>query len=182
MIFYLLFAAFAVGGLMGGGAVNWFKDAQIARHEQAQVAAQAKIDAQAAKIQAETENKLIDMGAAFDAGEANAKTITKTVYLKGQEIVRDAPAFSNPQCVLPDTGLQLHNSEAARVRAAAAEALGITLPTAGRPEDGAVRGSVRIQTGASGAVPGVPQELRGVSSGSGTSGQGVQRPPKPSPK
>jgi hypothetical protein len=179
MIVYVLLAAFVVGGLAGGGAVKWWEDQAENRRLVAQQKAQEKIDQLTEKVKQETENKLIDMKAAFDAGEANAKIVTKTVYIKGQDIVRDSPALSSPQCVLPDAGLQLHNSETARVRLAAAEALGITLPVAGGSGDGTVRGSVHIQAGTPKPVPGVRQELQPVQSTDGGAGSSVQRPTNP---
>jgi hypothetical protein len=182
MIIYLLLGALLIGGIAGGGAVKWWDDQAENRRIVAQQKAQEKIDQLGKQVQQEAANKLIDMQAAFDAGEANAKIVTKTVYIKGQDIVRESPALSSPQCVLPDAGLQLYNSETARVRLAAAEALGITLPTPGGPDNGAVRGSVRIQPGVAKPVPGVHQELRPVQSPNGGAGQGVSRPPKPNPK
>jgi hypothetical protein len=184
VIFYVLIAAFLGGLAVGGGGMYQWKAGQEARHEQEQRAAQDKIDALAAKAKQDAENKLVDMDAAFQAGEAQQKVITKTVYVKGQSYVAAAPqVFANPQCVLPDSSLQLINSEAASLRtAAAANVFGFGVPDTGGPA-GRPNGNVVLSPPAKPAtVEGVRPQVQ-PSGGTGqVPGSGVQRPPKPTPK
>ena len=109
MIFYVLIAAFVGGGLLGAGGMNWWNEAAIARAERAQAEAQAKVDQAAQEARQTAENTISDMESAYKAGEANAKIVTKTIYVKGQSYVASTPVFSNPQCVVPDDGVSILN-------------------------------------------------------------------------
>jgi len=174
--------AFLVGMLLGGSWMKEWKDGQLARHEQAQAAAQAKIDDAARAATQEAENKIIDMEAAYLAGEANAKTITRTIYVKGQQNVAAYPVFRNADCVLPPVLLSDLNRARAGVRAPADTGE----PAASVPAAGAVEGrpagnAVPASPGGHGAVGGVPAPAT-VPSGAGqVPGSSVRPVPKPKP-
>ena len=184
MIFYVLIAAFLAGLGSGGYGVYQWKEGQIAREAQKQQKAQDHIDELTRKAEQEAANKLIDMDAAFTAGEAQQKIITKTVYVKGQSYVAAAPqVFANPQCVLPDGSLQLVNSETALLRAtAAANVFGFGVPDTGRPA-GRGNGDVVLSPPAKPAtVEGVRPQVQSPGGAREVPGSGVQRRPKPTPK
>ena len=184
MIFYVLIAAFLAGLGSGGYGVYQWKEGQIARQAQKQEKAQAHIDELTRKAEQEAANKLIDMDAAFAAGEAQQKIITKTVYVKGQSYVAAAPqVFANPQCVLPDGSLQLVNSETALLRAtAAANVFGFSLPDTGG-STGRGNGNVVLSPPAKPpVVEGVRPQVQSPGGTGQIPGSGVQRPPKPTPK
>ena len=178
---YLLAGAFLVGILSGAGGMNWWAETKQARLERAQAAAQAQIDALAAKAQTEAANKITDMTAAYEAGEANAKTVTRTIYVKGQQVVAATPAFANPACVVGADGLQLLNGARAGVQLAANTAaidgsVPATGAAAGRQDGDVVSGAV---TGR-GGVPNVQPAAGSVGSGgqvSGASARGVPKNP-----
>jgi len=174
---YLILGAFLAGLLSGGMGMKEWSDGRQAKHEQAQRQAQDKIDAQAAQIEAAAEVKVIDMEAAFLAGESNAKTITRTIYVKGQQNVATFEVFRNPACVLPPVVLSELNRARTGLLPAPDPAIPVpavpaAAPGSGRPDVNAVpanasgRGNVGgvptppANTGGSGAVPG--QSVRPV--------------------
>ena len=110
--------AFVVGLTMGGAGVKSYYDGVIAREKVAQEEAQAKLQAQIDRAKADAANKLIDMAAAYDAGESKAKVIYRTIEAKGLTYVAQTPAFANPACVIGDDGLLLLNSSRANLRTA----------------------------------------------------------------
>lgn len=181
MIVYLLAAAFAVGALVGGGGVNWWKDASIARHEKQQAEAQAVIDEQGRKIAADAANKQIDMTAAYEAGEANAKTVTRTVYVKGQQLVASTPAFSNPACDIGADPLRLLNAQ--RQGAGVSVAANTGGADAAMPGAGAATGrqngdSLSGPAVGRGNVPNVQPAAGGAGSGGQVSGASPRRVPE----
>lgn len=101
---------FVAGLTFGGVGVRTYYEGEIARKEVAQKQAQDELQQRVDKAEAEAATKLIDMQAAYDAGEANAKVVTKVVYERGKDYVAQTPAFANPDCVVPDNGLSILNS------------------------------------------------------------------------
>ncbi len=175
---YVILAVFVAGLSLGGGGVWQYKAGAEARHEKELAAAQAKVDAQAQKIATDAANKVTDMTAAYDAGEANAKTITKTVYVKGQAYVANTPAFANPACVIGADGLQLVNSARSGVQLAAntgAADGGVpaTGPAAGRQDGNAVPGAANGR----GTVPNVQPQAGSTGGGGAVSGASPRRVP-----
>ena len=114
---YFILAAFVAGLMFGGVGVGEWKDGQAAKREKALLAAQAKVDAAAAEKTQATANALVDMQAAFDAGQAQREIVTKTVYVKGQDYIKTVPAAQNKDCVIPQEGMEMLNR--ARAQAAA---------------------------------------------------------------
>lgn len=184
MIVYLLLGALLVGALGGGFSVNWWHDTRDAKHERDQAKAEAKVLELTQQAEKNAADKVAAMDAAYAAGESHAKTIEKTIYIKGQDYVRDSPqVFANPQCVLPATSLQLVNSETADVRAtAAANIFGFGVPDSGRPA-GRADGNVVLSPPAKPAtVEGVHPQVQPPGGTGQVPGSGVQRPDKPTPK
>lgn len=145
MIFYLLIAAFIGGGLLGGGAINWYHDAQEARLEAAQAKAQKTIDDQAKKITDDAADKLVDMQASWDAGVASVKPKEKIVYQTAQQfIVKNPPP---KECVTAPEGMSLLNA----ARAAAADALGVAVVIT--PPVAAPTAPIRPELGPNSAPP-----------------------------
>jgi hypothetical protein len=183
MILYVLIAAFVAGVAGGGLGVNWWKDAQIARAEEAQRKAEMVVAAAAEEAEQEAANKIIDMQASFAAGELNAKTVTKTVYIKGQQIVANTPAFNNPACVIGADALQLLNGARTGTGvqlAAAATGGNGAVPGAGSPAGRANGNAVPANAAGHGAVGGVPPPARatgGTDPVPGTSPRGVPKNP-----
>ena len=179
---YAIIIAFLAGLTMGGAGMQSWKDGQIAKHEQAQVAAQAKIDNAARAATQEAENKIVDMEAAYLAGEANAKTITRTIYVKGQQNVAAYPVFRNADCVLPPVLLSDLNRARAGLRAPADTGEPApSVPAAGTVEGRPAGNAVPASPGGHGAVGGVPAPAT-VPSGAGqVPGSSVRPVPKPKP-
>ena len=161
MILYLALGAFLAGLTMGGYGVKTYYDGAIAREKIEQAAAQAKLDERVQKAEAVAATHIDDMIAAYDAGEANAKTITKTIYVKGQNYVATTPVFSNPVCVVPDDGMQFLNGARAGVRAAADPGvLAPALPAAGAAAGRTDGNAVPANAAGHGPVGSVPPKPR----------------------
>jgi hypothetical protein len=157
-------------------------DYKVAAHEKAQAEADALIEQQAEELTAKEAEKIIDMQAAFHAGEANAKVVTKTVYVKGQSYVASTPVFQNRDCVIPADGVQLLNSQITDLQTtAAASVLGLAVygsqPTVGRTDGDAVP----PRPTDSAAVPGVRPEVPKPDLPAGAAGPSVRDRPKPNP-
>jgi hypothetical protein len=183
----MLYAAlllFIAGLTFGGAGMNWWRETLHKAEESRRIAAEAKLAEETAKAIKEGENKLIDMAAAFDAGQQQAKVIERKIYVKGQDYVRTVPAYSNPVCRVDAAGVQQLNDQIARMHAAAAAAvLGIGLPAAGpdqerRPDDGRPVPAVSGKPPAAEGVPGTVREPEAAGSGTG---QGVPRDQRPKP-
>jgi len=182
MSLYFILGAFLAGLAMGGAGVNSWKEGQIARHEQAQIVAQAKIDDAAKAAIQEASNKIIDMEAAYIAGESNAKTITRTIYVKGQQNVASYPVFRNADCVLPAVLVSDINRARTSLRTPADPGEPApSVPAAGATEGRAAGNPVPANAGGHGAVGGVPAPPA-VPSGTGqVPGPSVRPVPKPKP-
>ena len=126
--------AFVVGLTMGGAGVKTYYEGKIAADRIAQEEAQAKLQAQIDRAKADAANKLIDMAAAYDAGESKAKVIYRTIEAKGQQYVATVPVFSNPQCVVPpDIVSELNGARAALRSAPDTGKVDASVPAAGAP-------------------------------------------------
>lgn len=124
ILYAILFACIAGGAAFiyhGIGA------SAVAKHEHAVQVETDKIMAVAKAKTEATANALVDMQAAFEAGQAQHEVVTKTVYVKGQDYVRTLPP--NKDCIIPDAGMEMLN------KARAAEAVRIF----GWTDDGAVK-------------------------------------------
>jgi hypothetical protein len=179
---YALIIAFLAGLTMGGAGAWQWKEGQIARHEQAQAAAQMEIDEAARQARVEAANKIIDMEAAYIAGESNAKTIVQKVYVKGQSYVSSQPVFQNPACVVPADGMLAVNRARAGMRAPADPGEPApSVPAAGADQGRAAGNAVPASPSGHGAVGGVPA-TPSVPSGVGqVPGSSVRPVPKPKP-
>jgi len=179
---YGILIAFVVGMALGGSWMKEWKDGQIARHEQAQAVAQKEIDDAAAKARVEAENKIVDMEAAYIAGESNAKTVVQKVYVKGQSYVASQPVFQNPVCVVPADGMLVLNRQRASLRTPTDTGE----PAPSVPAPGTVEGRqtgnvVPANVSGHGAVGGVSSPPA-VPSGAGqVPGSSVRPVPKPKP-
>jgi hypothetical protein len=133
----IAFAAYTGFVWMKGGesAVAGYKEKIEAAD--AQIAAQAKAATDAAA------NTIIDMTAAFDAGEANAKTVEKKVFVRVASDLTKYPVFQNPACVLPPQSFALLTAAMRGVRG------GIVLPA----EDVIVPAPVPVAPAPPGAHP-----------------------------
>ena len=186
MEFTLLAAlgAFITGLALGGYGIGEWKDGQLAKKERDQAKAQQKIDEQAQQLQQQEAKRLADIQEAFDKGAAQSKTVTRTIYVKGQDYVAQTPAVRNPQCVIPVDGVRILDSAIADVRSAtAAAAIFGFLPGAesappGNPDDG--RSVPPVSTG-SGGVQGVRAPAPSVDSDGGVPAASVRAHPKPTP-
>jgi hypothetical protein len=181
---WVLVALLAFGAWTGG---VWYKasDQAVTSYKAKLEEQQKKIDEQAAKIKEESANHIVDMQAAFEAGQAKAKVITRTVLAKGADDVSKYPVFSNPDCVLPNSSLQLVNGARAGMRTPANTAsLATTLPYTG-PVTGRVNGNDVPADAAGrtsgGSVVGVPATPRPTGGGNEIPGSGVHTHPKPKP-
>ena len=179
---YGILIAFVVGMALGGSWMKEWKDGQIARHEQAQAVAQKEIDDAAAKARVEAENKIVDMEAAYIAGESNAKTVVQKVYVKGQSYVSTQPVFQNPACVVPADGMLVLNRQRASLRTPTDPGEPApSVPAAGATEGRAAGNPVPANDSGHGAVGGVPA-TPAVPSGTGqVPGPSVRPVPKPKP-
>lgn len=108
-----LIAILAVLTAFGGYTAyerNQAATAAVAKLEvqQAEAARQAQ-DAIDAAVSA-AGDKITDMDAAFEVGEANAKTITQKIYVQGQANVAKDSGLNNAVCVMSPDSLQLLRS------------------------------------------------------------------------
>lgn len=162
-----------------GGHLN---EARVQKAEKAQADAQAKLDAAQAKADQEAKNKVIDMAAAYEAGEANAKTINNTYVQRGASDVAKYPVFRNPDCVLPDDSLHQLNSARAGLQPTADPGQPpAAVPGAPAAFGWEVRDPVPTKPSGSGAVVGVPPTAGKVGGGGQVPANGVQ-PVHPKPK
>jgi hypothetical protein len=175
---------FMAGITFGAGGMHEYQKGVIAREEAARVAAEAQLAKEVAKGLQEAENKMVDMQAAFAAGESKAKIVERTVYVQGQNYVKSTPNFSSPACAIDAAGLSILNRKIATLqRTAAASALGLSVPGPGDDQgtDDVGGGPVPPLPGSDGNVPGVPGQAAESGSAGQVPGAGVSRPPKPKP-
>ena len=139
-----LFLALIVLGAVGTGA-GYFKGERdgVASYQVKVAAAEKALADQQAKMKQEEQNHIDDMQTAFEAGEAKAKTITKTIYVKGQADVAKYPVFANPVCTLPDDSLRTLAAARARVALGfdspgTADAVPAAAPAQGRQDGNAL--------------------------------------------
>lgn len=150
-----------------GGGLMWHSigTSAVAKHEQQVQAEQDKVDAVAKVKTEEAAKALIDMQAAFEAGQSEAQVIEKKVYIKGQDFVRETTVFRNKDCVVPAAGMAILNGARGELQdSTVADILGI--PAQPQPAT-----SVRIIEVPRPVVP--PEQA--------TKPQTTTRPPKPVP-
>ena len=177
---YLIIIVFLAGLFGGGYGVYQWEEGKIARAQQAQVEAQNAVDAAAREAEQEAANKIIDMNAAFEAGESNAKVITRTVYAKGQSYVASNAVFNLRECVVPPDGMQQLNSARAGVRTTTAAAgSAAAVPGAGTDSGRPTVDPVPATPEGHGAVGPVHPESRPADSSGQVPGLGVPTHPKP---
>ena len=181
---YALLLLFVAGLTLGAGGMNSWTQSALERKEAKRVEAEQKLAEEMAKGIKEAENKLIDMTAAFEAGQQQARVVYKTIYAKAKDYVQNTPAYSNPVCTVDATGVYELNLAISRMHAtAAARVLGIAVPDSGANQGGQT-GDGRVVSpvsGQSGAATDLPTEAAKSGGDGGLSGQGVQRPAKPKP-
>jgi hypothetical protein len=177
---YAIILAFIAGLSLGTVGMKEWKDGQIAK--QAQAVAQKKIDDAATAARREAENKIVDMEAAYIAGESNAKTVVQRVYVKGQNYVSSQPVFQNPVCVVPADGMLAVNSARAGMRAAADPGeSAASVPAAGADQGRPVGNPVPASDSGHGSVGGVHPPPQQPSGSGQVSGPNVRPVPKPKP-
>ena len=182
MNLYGILIAFVVGMALGGSWMKEWKDGQIARHEQAQIAADDKIKAAADAAEREAANKILAVEAAYIAGEANAKIVVQKVYVKGQSYVSSQPVFQNPACVVPADGMLAINRARASLRTTTDSAdIAPSVPATGTVEGRPAGNAVPASTSGHGAVGGVPATPAVPSGNSQVPGPSVRPVPKPKP-
>ena len=179
-MFYLIIGAFAAGVLSGGMGMKEWSDGRQAKHAQAQAEAQAKVDALAAQIEAAAAVKVRDIETAYTAGEANAKVITRTIYVKGQQNVANYEVFRNPACVLPAVVLSELNRARAGLQTAADTSIVVPAVPAAAPGSGRTDVHV-VPANASGRgnTGGVPTPPANTGGSGAVPGQSVRPVPKP---
>lgn len=116
-----MYGIIAIAGVIAfaawtGAVWSYVSDAAVAGYQKREAVAQAKIDAQAKELEQQAANTVIDMTAAFDAGQAKAKVIERVVIERGATDVRSYPVFQNPACVLPSESFALVNAARASIR------------------------------------------------------------------
>ncbi len=105
----------------GGGFLVWhgIGASAVAKHEEAVKVQQDKIMAVAKAKTDATAEKLVDMQAAYEAGQADVGVKTKIVYLKAKDYVAAEPVFRLADCVVPQEGMDSLNKargqQAARI-------------------------------------------------------------------
>ncbi len=105
----------------GGGFLVWhgIGASAVAKHEEAVKVQQDKIMAVAKAKTDATAEKLVDMQAAYEAGQADVGVKTKIVYLKAKDYVAAEPVFKLADCVVPQTGMdelnRVRGQQAARI-------------------------------------------------------------------
>jgi hypothetical protein len=178
---YLIIAIFVAVGM--GLVYNAGREQGVNSYKVQEAAAQAKIEQQAKQLHQEAENKIIDMQAAFTAGEANAQVVTKTVYVKGQAYVASNAVFSNPACVVPADGVLILNSARAGVRSAADPAGTVAALSDAGVAAGRQTGNAVPATDTGHGTVGAVHTDAGTASGGGQVPAGSVRPvAKPKPK
>lgn len=158
-----------IGFILGGVAVialigySYFLGGEnaVANYKEKLEAVNQRIEAADKKAVEVASNHIIDMTAAFDAGEANAKTVEKKIYVRVGSDLTKYPVFQNPACALPESSYALLTAALRGTRS------GITLP----PE---------ILSPASVVAPATPITMAPPASSSPVSAGGA--PPKPVPR
>lgn len=175
-IIYAVVVLFITAG--GFTLVRGLKHGAVAEY-QAQVAEQEQvIKTHADELKAVVAKNTDDMLFAYNLGEENAKVVTRTVYLKGQQNVATYEVFRNPQCVLPPLVLSELNStrtgvQSAPVAGGGDAAMSGTGSTTGRSAGNVVPANVERH----GTIPSVQSAPSGSSGSGQVSGAGTRRVP-----
>lgn len=182
----IILIAIAAAALFGGGLTLGYKwEAGIVAERDLKIAkAEESLRIQAQKAEQDAANHITDMTAAYDAGEANAKTITRTIYIKGQAAVAKDVGLTNPVCVMSPDSLYVLNSARASLRTSSDPA-GVPVPVpvanAGLPTGRPVLNPVSANDSGHGTVGGVPPPPRPAGSSGQVPGDSMSGHPKPKP-
>jgi hypothetical protein len=105
----LVLVVIAVVAFGAYSALVWTKGGEnaVASYKEKLEQADKQLQEAARDAITEAQNKITDMTAAYEAGEANAKTVEKKIYLRATSDLTKFPVFANPACVLPPQSLAL---------------------------------------------------------------------------
>lgn len=183
MIQLIVYGVLALGLLGGFIALVHSHDSKVTAAYQAKLDAKdAEIAEHVAKAKQEADNHISDMESAFEAGEANAKTVTQTIYVKGQANVASDKGLADPQCRMSDVSLQLLRGALAGMRSASDTGeLATALPGPRAPDGGDVQRAVPQQPQEHGAVGGVHPPAGEAGGSHQVPGTVVPAHPKPVP-
>jgi hypothetical protein len=178
-----IFLALLVLGVIGTGAGYWRGSVEGEAKAAAKIeAAQAKIEQQAKEAQAAEVQKQAELVAAFDKGEANARVVTHTIYVKGQDNVAKDTGLSNPSCVMSDDSLLLLRGALAGMRTAADPTATVSAVSgAGTAGGQNLLGVVPEQPQEHGTVGGVHPASSATGPANTAGPRVVRQPPKPTP-
>lgn len=171
--------AIAAGGFWAG--YQW-EAGRWAQENEARLEAEAKVAAQARELTQEIANHEQDMTSAYLAGEARAKTIVRTIEVRGQQNVASDSGLSNPACVMSRDSLQLLRTALSGMRSPADPGGSIAaVPGTGTAGTGDVRRTLPADPAEHGAVGNVHQDAGQARNVGQVPGASV-RPPKPTPR
>lgn len=173
-----LIAALAAGAY---GGYQW-ESGRWAQEEAKRLAAEAQVAEQARELEQEAANKLVDMSAAYEAGESKARVIVKTVVAKGQAYAASDQGLSNPACVMAPASLQYLRAALSGMRSATDPGESpAAMPGAGTPGVGNIQRTVPPDPAEHGTVGTVHQDAGQAGDSGQVPGRSV-RPPKPIPR
>lgn len=152
-------AATAAIGLAAARLAYVSKQAGIEQCQKEVAAKQAELADLGEKLQKEGENHIIDMQAAYDAGEYNARQNALRTAQKGATDVERYPVFKNMVCTLPDESLSTVNMQRRSL-------FGL------RPDSGGTGAGVRAPAASAGtpAAVSIPGSSQGRQDGDAVSG------------
>lgn len=182
MIYALIAVAILFGGSGFYAGLEW-ESGRWAKADAARQKAEAAVDAQAIKAETEAANKIGDMEAAYEAGQAKAKTVYIKVQQRGAADVTNYPVFSNRACDWPSASVLLINSAFANIRSPTDTAVAPpAVPDSTAATGRAAGSSLPVGTQPAGAVVPLRDDARPASGSGQVSGTSTGRPPKPTPR
>jgi hypothetical protein len=180
----IVVAMAAIGGGVWAFAAHE-RDVAVAAEQAKVAAAQAEADRVTQGAIEQAANKVTDMEAAFEAGEAKGKTLGAQVKAKGAGYVAVNAAFRNVQCDIGPDLLRLVNDSTRAMRTAALADDGTaTVPAAGATggqQNANGNGSTAGRPQSRGAVGDVHPAPRPVDSTGQIPGPSLPSHPKPKP-
>lgn len=180
MIGYLVALILLLGAF---GGYTWYQRNDAVTDYEARLAAKDQaLKEFAEKIETEAANHITDMEAAYEAGEAQARVITKVITARGAADVAKYPVFANPACVLPDDSLLVLNSARTGLLPAADTSPPPTVvPGPAEAGERETRDPVSTNAGGRTEVSNLPAPTRPTSGSSAVPGPGMRTHPKPTP-